>query len=467
MRGSFRARLTAWHVLVLALIIAGLGVFVTLRLRDDLTSRVDRTLEAGAPVLERAFANEGPGEFEQTSAAVLDSLPYEPAASQLLDLHGAVAASRAPEGRRPLVQGADLSDALAGRDVLVTRDVRGQPFRILAREIHTGRGTYVLVIAQSMSSVDDSVSSLVSQLAIGGIAALLAAGLAGWWLARRALRPVSEMTAAADRITVDRLSERVATASSSDELGRLAATLNNMLDRVERGVEDKRRLVADASHELRTPLAVMRSELDVSLREDRLGSDARTVLESTREEVDRMTRIVENLLTLARADDGRLEVLPRAIDLHDVSAGAVESLEGVARAKGVRVAVRDSAVGAHGDPELLRQVVSNLVDNAIKHGDGGDVDVHPWSVDGEAGVTVANPGPGIPPGAREHVFDRFYRADTARGSEGGSGLGLAICDEIVRAHGGRIWVEGTGTGGTAFSFAVPVTASNVDGRSIV
>jgi signal transduction histidine kinase len=266
------------------------------------------------------------------------------------------------------------------------------------------------------------------------------------------------MTAAADRINVDRLSERVSGPSSSDELGRLAATLNTMLDRIERGMEDKRRLVADASHELRTPLAVMRSEIDVSLREDELGGDARAVLESTREEVDRMTRIVENLLTLARADEGRLEVLPRAIDLHDVSAGAVESLDGVARAKGVRVSVSDGAVGAHGDPELLRQVVSNLVDNAIKYGGDGGVDVSPWSQNGEAGVTVADSGPGIPAGARDHVFDRFYRADDARGREGGSGLGLAICDEIVRAHGGRIWVDEGDRGGSAFSFAVPLAS---------
>jgi heavy metal sensor kinase len=358
-----------------------------------------------------------------------------------------------------MLGGSDLSSVLNGQRLLIERNLGSKPFRILAREIDTRRGNYVLVVAQSLQSVNASVSSLISQLVIGGVGALLAAGLGGWWLARRALRPVARMTEAADRITVDRMSERVAEPSSADELGRLAATLNRMLDRVERGVEDKRRLVADASHELRTPLAVMRSELDVSLREDALGSEARAVLESAREEVDRMTRIVENLLTLARVDEGRLRVMRRPIDLNEVLTGAVEPLRGVADAGGVELARSDGEVAASGDPELLRQVVSNLVDNAIKYGgEGGRVEVAAWSRDGESGVTVADSGPGIPAEARERVFDRFYRMDAARGREGGSGLGLAICEEIVRAHGGRIWVESVETG-SAFSFAVPAGRS--------
>lgn len=452
---SFRARLTAWHVLSLAVIILALGAFVTLRLRDDLTQRVDRTLGAGTLVLQRAFVKEGPQEFRQTSSEVIESLPYEPAASQLVDPSGHVTAFRGTDGRRSLVDAAQRRAAFADRRLLFTREVAGKTFRVLARGIDTKRGRYVLVIGQSMESVEDSVSSLLTQLAIGAVGALALAGLAGWWLARRALRPVAEMTAAADRITVDSLGERVRQPESSDELGRLAATLNRMLDRVEQGVEDKRRLVADASHELRTPLAVMRSELDVSLREDELSGGSRAVLESAREEVDRMTRIVENLLTLARVDEGRLRVMRRPIDLDEVLTGAVEPLRGVADAGGVELALSDGEVAARGDPELLRQVVSNLVDNAIKYGgEGGRVEVAAWSRDGEAGVTVADSGPGIPAEARERVFDRFYRADAARGREGGSGLGLAICAEIVRAHGGRIWVEEGPGGGSTFSFAL-------------
>jgi heavy metal sensor kinase len=453
---SLRARLTVWSVLVLAAIVVALGAFVTLRLRSDLVQRVDRSLDAGAVVIGRAFDKEGPIEFRNTSGAVLGAFPYQPAASQILDLQGYVVAFHGAGARQPMLHGPDLESALSGTHLLVDRNLGGQPFRLWAREIDTRRGNYVLAIAQSLRSVDDSVATLISQLAIGGIGALLAAGLAGWWLARRALRPVAEMTSAADRITVDRMSERVAEPGSRDELGRLAATLNRMLDRVEQGVEDKRRLVADASHELRTPLAVMRSELDVSLREGELDGEARTVLESAREEVDRMTRIVENLLTLARVDEGRLRLLASPIELRELLDAAIEPLRGVAAARGVEVALAPGEVEAQGDPELLRQVASNLIDNAIKYGGaGGCVDVRAWSADGEAGATVADSGPGIPAGAQARVFDRFYRVDAARGREGGSGLGLAICKEIVRAHGGRIWVENGDGGGSSFSFAVP------------
>jgi heavy metal sensor kinase len=455
LRLSFRARLAAWSVLVLAAIIVALSAFVTLRLRSDLEQRVDRSLSAGAVVLRRAFDREGPIEFRNTSTAVLGSLPYQPAASQILDIHGNLVTFHHTPARRPMVGGADLSRILSGGLLLDSRDLDGQPFRIWAHAIDTRRGRFVLAVAQSLESVNSSVSSLISQLAIGCAGALLLAGFGGWWLARRALRPVALMTAAADRITVDRMSERVTEPGTADELGRLAATLNRMLDRVETGVEDKRRLVADASHELRTPLAVMRTELDVSLREGELNEEGRTVLESAREEVDRMTRIVENLLTLARLDEGRLRLTARSISLHEVMAGAIEPLRAAAGAEGVALSVADEDAHAQGDPDLLRQVVSNLVDNALKYSErGSGVEIRAWSANGEAGVVVADSGPGIPSSAQERIFDRFYRVDAARG-RGGSGLGLAICQEIIRAHGGRIWVESQQPGGSSFSFAVP------------
>ena len=164
----------------------------------------------------------------------------------------------------------------------------------------------VLVVGESLAGVDASVRRVLVLLLIAGPAALAATAAGGWWLARKALLPVSRMTSEADTIGIDRLHERVAVPRAADEIGHLAVTLNAMLARLEHGVREQHRLVADASHELRTPLAAMRSEIDVSLRGDRLTDDARAVLESTREEVDRMTRTVNNLLTLAQVDEGRL-----------------------------------------------------------------------------------------------------------------------------------------------------------------
>jgi signal transduction histidine kinase len=238
---------------------------------------------------------------------------------------------------------------------------------------------------------------------------------------------------------------------TQDELARLAATLNGMLDRIESGVHEQQRLVADASHELRTPLAAMRAELDVSLRADALSPAAREVLESTREEVDRLSRTVDDLLTLAAADEGRLDVLTAPLDLSDVAREA---------ARGADVTLAGGPAPAVGDPDRLRHAVRNLIENALKFG-GGDVRVTTWTRAGEAGVTVADDGPGIPPELADRVFDRFFRVEAARGrATGGSGLGLAIVRAVAEAHGGRAWAHGS-----EVSLAIPAAqVSSSDSR---
>jgi heavy metal sensor kinase len=320
----------------------------------------------------------------------------------------------------------------------------------------------VLVVAESLEEVEAPARRVLVLLLLAGPVALAATGLVGWWLGRKALLPVARMTTEAEAIEIDRLHERIAVPRAADELGHLAMTLNAMLDRLESGVSDKRRLVADASHELRTPLAVMRTELDVSLRGDGLQDEARDVLESVRDEVDSMTRTVDNLLTLAQVDEGRLAILTTPVDLLEAIQTAERPLRPLAEDKGIGLDVAGEACAAEADPERLRQALGNLIANAIKFTPpGGNVRVSAWSRAQEVGVTVADDGPGIPEEARAHVFDRFYRVDGARARDaGGSGLGLAICREIARAHGGRIWVESREGGGSAFSLALPRSAAH-------
>jgi two-component system OmpR family sensor kinase len=315
-----------------------------------------------------------------------------------------------------------------------------------------------LVVAESLRKVDESVNRVLVLLLLAGPAALAATALGGWWLARKALLPVGRMTSAAEEIGIDRLHERIAVPRAADEIGHLAVTLNAMLDRLEQGLEEKHRLIADAAHELRTPLAAMRSELDVSLRGDELSPAAREVLESAREEVDSMSRTVDNLLTLARVDEGRLELLKTRVNLGEAIGAAARPLQPLAAAKQLRLELDGEGFEAQADPQRLHQALTNFLDNAIKFSPtGGEVHVGAWRGVDEVGVTVTDNGPGIPADARPHVFDRFYRADRARGRDGGgSGLGLAICQEIASAHGGRVWVDSEEGKGSAFSLALPL-----------
>jgi signal transduction histidine kinase len=285
----------------------------------------------------------------------------------------------------------------------------------------------------------------------------LLASVVGWWLAGRSLSPVARITREADRIGIEHLDERVEVPQPHDELQRLALTLNAMLDRLERGVEDKRRFAADASHELRTPLGVMRAELGVSLARHDLSPGAREVLMSAEEEVERMGAIVEDLLTLTRADDGSLDLVKRPSDLRDLASATRERAEPLARAKQIDLVVEGPSVVVRVDRSRIDQVLMNLLSNAIAFSPhGGSVSVKTWARDGGAGCTIEDDGPGVEPQLAGHVFDRFVRGDPARASHGGSGLGLAIAREFIAAHGGRIWVDVRPGSGGSFSFWLPV-----------
>jgi two-component system OmpR family sensor kinase len=435
-----RARVTAWYVLLLAVILATLGSFLLLRLRADLVAEVDEGLDAQAAGV--LADDDG---LAVISGRPVAGLPPGETAAQLVSATGQVkerAGSAAPD--ESLLTPAMLRRVLAGHQVRA--EVRVGPERARYRVLALRRGRrgsgMALVLAAPLSDVDRSVERLRLLLAVAGPVALALAGGGGWLLTRAALRPVDRMTEQADAIGADRLGDRVSVPDAADELTRLARTLNGMLERIEHGVVTQRRFVADASHELRTPLAVMRAEL-----------------ESAAEEVTRMSNIVDDLLTLAHRDENRLELLLEPVDLGKVATGVAVQLRPLAEAAGVQLAV-EAPAGAVvlADRARLTQVVTNLVDNAVKFtGAGGSVRVRVWEADDGAGLAVADTGPGIAPEHLRRVFDRFYRLDPARSrARGGSGLGLAICRELVEAHGGRIWAESVEGAGSTFSLALPI-----------
>jgi two-component system OmpR family sensor kinase len=456
-RLPFRARLTAWYAVLLATIIVALGAFLVLALRSDLRAMVDRYVGAGSVRIADGYRDEGAEEFLDLSQNVL---PGSGSAAQVLDSGGRVLLTYGDAvAEHPMASTGARAQALAGTPQLltVTLGPEDEQFRIRVAPVERQGRRQVVVVGQSLRRVEESVERLIVLLLIAGPAALAATALGGWWLARKALLPVRRMTSKAQDIGIDRLDERIAVPATADELGQLAMTLNAMLDRLERGVREKHRLIADTSHELRTPLAVMRSELDVSLLGDELAPTARTVLESAREEVDRMSRTVENLLTLAAVDEGRLELLTTRVRLGEAIDGAARPLRPLADAKRLKLEIDAEPWATQADPQRLHQALTNFIENAIKFAQpGGEVRVTAWRDTDEVGVTVSDDGPGIPPAHRRHVFERFYRIDRARGRDaGGSGLGLAICQEIATAHGGRVWVDSEEGKGSAFSLALP------------
>jgi heavy metal sensor kinase len=388
-------------------------------------------------------------------------LPASDSAAQLLSPGGTVldrAGPAAPQG--PLLTPAMLRQALDGHQVRA--ETHAGPLHVRYRVLGLPRTGHwpptVLVVAAPLTGVDQSVDRLQLLLLVAGPIALVLAGGGGWLLARAALRPVDQMTRQAGMIGAHRLHQRVSVPDAADELTRLAYTLNGMLDRIEQGLAEQRRLVADASHELRTPLAVMRAELEVALRADDLSAADGEVLASTAEEAARMSKIVDDLLVLAHRDEHRLELSLEPVDLASVAIAVTTQLRPLADQGGVHLTVRASHVpSVLADQARLAQVVTNLVDNAVKYtAADSSVEVRVWAAAGGAGLTVTDSGPGIAPEDLPRVFDRFSRLDPARSRAcGGSGLGLAICKALVEAHGGRIWAESNPGSGSAFSLTLP------------
>ena len=480
MNVPIRVRLTALYAFMLTLILVALGGFVIFQLHRDLRAGVDTELSISTAVLTQALSG-ADSDPEETDKGELDdddedfleaaraALPQGTSAVQLLDHQGRVLVSYGHDtDQSTLIAPEDYRLAVSQPQLLTTPlGPEGQDYRVRAVPVAFAGEPMVLLVGISLFAVDRTVDQLLLLLLTAGPAALVVTALAGYWLAGLALKPVRRMTSDAQQIGTDRLHQRVAVPKPEDEIRRLAVTLNAMLERIEQGAMAQRRIVADASHELRSPLTVMRAELDVSLRADDLSGSGREVLISVREEVDRMRRTVDNLLTLAAVDESGLPLLAVRCRLGQTMAEASRSVAALAAAKDVDLVVESGAEQVQADPQQLQLTLVNLLENAIRFSPpGAQVRLRSWQVDGEVGLTVTDHGPGIPAEHRDRLFDRFYRVDSARG-RGGSGLGLAICREIVRAHGGRIWVESAVGRGSAFSLALPAWRTLAPERQLV
>ena len=459
MKLSIRTRLTASCLVILIAVLAALTVAVPARLARDLSAQTDQSLRERAEQLSTDYTREGEGEFIENANTATSGLMGGQSWAQLLTPGGALIKSTGSAvANTPAFSAEAAGNVLAHGTSMMTAELgpQHQRYRLIARPLSNSRDPRLLVLATSLGLSEGVVGRLTELLVVVGVIAVVLAGTGSWWMSRFALLPVTRISRRAERIRVDHLDERIPEPAANDEVGDLVRTLNGMFDRLREGVEEHRRLVADASHELRTPLAIMRAELDATLSLPRLPELVTRALERNATEVDRMNRLVGNLLTLSRMDRGELELLWSRVDLLTEASTVAGRFEELARTKGIRLQVSGASHQVLADREGIDQVIANLVDNAVKYTSHGTVQIQVWHRTGEVGLTVADTGPGVCEQEAERIFDRFYRVDSARTrTAGGSGLGLAICREIIRAHAGRIWLDSELGEGSRFSFALP------------
>jgi two-component system OmpR family sensor kinase len=318
---------------------------------------------------------------------------------------------------------------------------------------------YVIVVGSSLEPTDEELESLREILAYIVPIALVLAGAGGWFLARQSLSPVAAMAERARKIGVENLSGRLPVANPRDELGQLAETFNDLLARLETSLMQQRQFMADASHELRTPVATSRTAASVALQQaHRDEQEYRDTLAIVEQQTTRLSRIVDDMFTLARADAGSYPVHETAMYLDEIVEEVVRAARVLAATKDVSIALASpSPVTFAGDEDLVRRLIGNLLDNAVRHTPAGSaVHVDLGKVQDGYLVSISDRGPGIPPEIQEHIFERFYRSDVARTrADGGAGLGLALARWIAKVHGGDVTVARSSEEGTTFTAFLP------------
>lgn len=443
-----RWKVTGAFAGALFLVLSAVGAFIYLRLDVELSRTLDAGLKARADEV-RTAVQLSPAGIRRADSPVFEA---DENVAQVLRSDGTVVAGTTAAGF-PLLDASALARARRG-PVFVNRpgDSRlDEAVRLLAVPVRARGENLVVVVGTSLDEKDEALAALLLVEVIGLAGALLVSSAAGYLVAGLALRPVEAMRRQADSIT-DQPDLRLPVPRIDDELGRLGATLNRMLDRLSRAreveaaaVAKERRFVADASHELRTPLTILKTEIEVALLSAGSVPELQAALRSNLEEADRLSRLAADLLVLAQADEGRPA-------LRVEESGVAELLADVAGRQRRRAAAAGRRIRTAATPGLtvtadrqgLERALTNLVDNGLVHG-AGDVELSAWQSDDGLHITVRDEGAGFPQPFGDHAFERFSRAHPGRDGSG-AGLGLSIVSAVARAHGGTVTV-GPGPGG--------------------
>ncbi len=462
---TLRVRLTLWYGTALALVLAVFAVVLYVEMARELREQVDQSLESAAAAAVRSLEQTRHSPFSQFDdlAAQFPDLAVVDKFFQFFSPSGAITIQSPHITRHdiPLSRVA-LEQALQGRSVYQSVRFSGEaPLRLITVPIRAG-GTLVNIVqvGTSLQPVEEALHRLLLVLAVMLPVALAVSLGAGWFLAGRALKPVGSITQAARRIAEGDLSQRLAVPSAADEIGTLVATFNDMIAKLDASFQQVRRFSADASHELRTPLTVMKGETELALRRPRAAEDYQLVLESNLEEIDRLTRTVDELLFLSRADLGEVKMASLPVRLDELIQDVHKQASVLGQEHGAQVSLGPLASATVlGDELRLRELLLNLVDNAVKYSKpGGRVEVGLAADGGWARLSVSDQGIGIAPEAQARIFDRFYRTNEARThAKQGTGLGLAICKWIAESHKGRIEVQSEPNRGSRFTVVLPLT----------
>jgi signal transduction histidine kinase len=446
-RLSLRSRMIMATAAVVAVVLAVGGVLILLAVKAELVDAADEVGDATAMDVAELAAS---GTLPRPLPVMHDT----EAAVQVVSDGRVVTQTANIDGTHPFDLPAEPPGASEVMEVDSLSVAEAGPYRVTARGVATPEGPATIYVAVSIEEVEDTMETATGVGVIGLAALLLALSGVMWLIIGRTLAPVERIRQQASAITGRQLDRRVLEPSQQDEIGRLARTVNAMLDRLQDSAERQNRFVADAAHELLSPVASLRAQLETAQEGRSVDRDGVSVPDLLQETL-RMQTLIDRLLLLARTDAGDLAPRRASVDLDDTIDDVMSSL--------IQPRVPVDLTGVHpvqvtGDRDLLEQVVRNLVQNAVRHA-SQQVRVGLGAEGGEAVLTVDDDGPGIPVERRDEVFRRFTRLDAARDrSGGGVGLGLAIATEIVRAHGGSISVDRAPIGGARFRLRLPTDA---------
>ncbi|MGH8259524.1 MAG: sensor histidine kinase [Steroidobacteraceae bacterium] len=468
---SLSFRLVAWYAGLLTLVFLLLGAVTFAAVANYLQANLREDQVRRARQIADTLLNGITASGEPALAAAVESL-YAPETNDrfIRVTRGSPAGTGGP-GRVLFQSGEPHGHSF---DPTVVPLLRELPQSVSSREVRMPRGSlviaavphraasgrhYIVEVGASTAPIDATVARLLIVLAAGFPVAVLLAAAGGFFLVRRALAPVDRIAQKAEAITQHSLSERLPVAESGDELERLSISLNHMISRLEEAVQSSKRFVADASHELRTPLTALRGELEGFLADPQLAARMRETLGSLLEEVDRLASVVEGLLALSRLDAGEARSEWVRFDLAELVTTTSDQMSLLAEDKDIRV-ICDAHRGllVEGDRARMKQVVVNLLDNAIKYTpNGGTVRLRVGREDATAVLDVSDTGIGIPRDALPHVFERFFRVERSRTREqGGAGLGLSIVKSICTAHGAVVEVTSVPEQGSRFRIRQPL-----------